>query len=129
MNQRSCTTGFAGLVVWGLTLTPPLWAAAPTSPWTAKDIGAPAVAGSTDAPMDPNGVCTLTGSGGGSGIWYEDSFQFAYQSIKGDGSITAQFLSLKGGDPGWANAGLLIRANDTDSSPKVAFTMTPHGLT
>lgn len=127
MDQRGRASWFAALVVFGLTLTRPVMAAAPSGAWTSKDIGAPAVAGSTD--VDANGVWTIKGSGDDISN-SADSFQFAYLTVKGDASITARLLTRQGGDSEWAKTGLMIRANDTDGSPNLDFAMTPgHGLT
>jgi DNA-binding GntR family transcriptional regulator len=76
------------------------------------DVGAPAAPGSTTV---ENGVFTLQGSG--IDIWdQEDQFQFAYQLVEGDGSISARLLSSEGGHETWSKAGLMIRDNDAAGS-------------
>jgi hypothetical protein len=75
--------------------------------WSSADIGSPGSAGSAG----------FSGStweliGGGSGITgASDQFRFAYQSLTGDGSITAQVLSVPLGSPGnySAQAAVMIR--------------------
>src|SRR5712692_6512994 len=62
----------------------------PAAPWQFGDVGEPQTAGSTD--VDANSVWTVKGSG--DDVWgFADSFQLAYQPVKGDGSITARLLS------------------------------------
>jgi hypothetical protein len=104
----------------------PAIAAAPPSPWAAKDIGEPSAKGSTD--VDANGVWTIKGSG--DDIFNTaDNFQFAYQSVKGDASVSMRFLSMEVGDAEWTKVGLMVRENDTAGAPAVHFCMTPmHGL-
>src|SRR5207302_1844654 len=68
--------------------------------WQSRDIGAPAVQGTTS-----NSGSSITVSGSGVDIWgTADAFQFAYQSWSGDGTITARVVSMT--EPsGWAKAG------------------------
>jgi DNA-binding GntR family transcriptional regulator len=76
------------------------------------DVGAPSAPGSTTV---ENGVFTLQGSG--TDIWdQEDQFQFAYQPVEGDGSISARLLSSEGGHETWSKAGLMIRDSDAAGS-------------
>jgi hypothetical protein len=122
MNQRWSAHWLAAAAVLVLVSTRPVLAAAPSGPWTNKDIGAPAVAGSTD--VDATGVWTV--KGGGDDIFNNaDNFQYAFQSVIGDASITARLLSRSGGDTTWAKTGLMIRENDSDGSPNFNFPMTP----
>lgn len=64
-----------------------------SSPWVSSDIGAVGVTGSAD---ETNGTFTLTGGGSNIG-GTTDAFRFVYQSLNGDGSITANAVSLSGG--------------------------------
>ena len=94
----------------------------PEAPWRFADIGEPQAAGSTD--VDANGVWTVKGSG--DDVWgFADSFQLAYQPVKGDGSITARLLSRSGGNGEWAKTGLMIRDSSSNGAPNVYFAMTP----
>jgi hypothetical protein len=121
-----------GLLQWTSTATValivalPAVAAKPPAPWVNKDIGAPGASGSTD--VDANGVWTIKGSG--DDIFNTaDNFQFAYQSVKGDGSVSMRFLSMEVANEQWTKIGLMVRENDTAGSPAVHFCMTPgHGL-
>jgi hypothetical protein len=97
-------------------------AAPPEAPWVTRDIGEPYAPGSTD--VDANGVWTLKGSGDDI-FGFADSFQFAYQPVRGDGSISARFLSRSGGNSSWAKAGLMIRESDANGAPNLNLTMTP----
>ncbi len=102
--------------------------AAPTStlpaPWNNQDIGATSPAG---AASFSNGVFTLKGSG--NEIWdYVDAFQFAYQTMTGDGQITARVLSQQNTFE-WAEAGVMIRASLANNAPYSMVALTPtHGV-
>jgi len=63
---------------------------------------------------------------GGFGVGAEDSeeeFRFAYQRLRGDGSIVARVDSLAAVDPG-AQAGLMMRASLGEIARSVAITVT-----
>jgi regulation of enolase protein 1 (concanavalin A-like superfamily) len=95
--------------------------AAPPAGYTAVDIGSPDPAGSTD--VDDKGVWTLKGAG--SDIWGNaDQFHYAYQKVKGDATITAQYLSMEPGDATWTKAGPMIRVNDTEGSAHAELVQT-----
>jgi regulation of enolase protein 1 (concanavalin A-like superfamily) len=81
-----------------------------------KDIGSPSAAGSTT--VDANGVYTIQGSG--ADIWGSaDSFQYAYTSVKGDGSIITRILSQTPADPVNTKSGPMIRETDAAGSTNV----------
>ncbi len=70
----------------------------------AQDIGSPTIAGSTSYSA---GVYTVAGEG--SDIWSAtDQFQFVYQQLTGNGSITARVVSLTNTNAN-AKAGVMIR--------------------
>ena len=72
--------------------------------WTDADIGNVGFAGSDTI---FNGTYSLNGSG--ADIWNNaDAFNFAYQQVSGDFSITARVVSVQATD-GWAKAGVMIR--------------------
>ncbi|MBC8105615.1 MAG: hypothetical protein H7Z14_03415, partial [Anaerolineae bacterium] len=78
--------------------------AAVPSGWTAGDIGAPAVAGSSDF----NGA-TWSVAGGGTDIWNaSDQFQFVSRSLEGDGAIIVRVASITNTSQ-YAKAGVMIR--------------------
>jgi regulation of enolase protein 1 (concanavalin A-like superfamily) len=101
-------------------LAPAAMADPPSAPWTTRDIGAIDVPGSTD--VDAAGVWAIQASG--SDVWnYLDNFRYSYQPVRGDGSITARFLSLEGGNPDWAKAGPMIRESDASGAPNFFMAM------
>jgi regulation of enolase protein 1 (concanavalin A-like superfamily) len=74
------------------------------APWTAQDVGSPAVKGSTS---ESGG--TFTVSGAGADIWgTADQFQFVYQQLTGDGEIVARVQSLTPVNA-WSKAGVMMR--------------------
>jgi beta-glucanase (GH16 family)/regulation of enolase protein 1 (concanavalin A-like superfamily) len=90
--------------------------------WTAGDVGAPGLAGSSV--LDP-AAGAWTVSGGGADIWgTADQFQFASQGLTGDGSLTAQVLSVQNTDP-WAKAGVMFRDSTNASAPFADVVVTP----
>jgi hypothetical protein len=98
MNNRSVGALPLAVMLLTLALVLPTGADPPagTNLWLARDIGAPAVRGSTS--IDANGIWTIKGSG--DDIWgTADNFQFVSQIVKGDVTLTARYLSLGGGPP------------------------------
>lgn len=74
------------------------------SGWSDTDIGTVGVTGSATY---ANGVFTV--QGGGQQVWStSDSFNFAYQSLSGNGSIVARLVSVQGAT-GYATVGVMIR--------------------
>jgi len=85
------------------TSTGPATSALP-APWTNRDIGSPARAGSASA---SGGTFSVTG--GGADIWgTSDQFQFLYQPLQGDVEVIARVASLQHADK-WSKAGVMIR--------------------
>jgi hypothetical protein len=82
--------------------------------------------GSTD--VDASGVWTIQGGSSYLGT-NADHLHFASQLVRGDASITARFLSTKGGHGEWSKVGLMLRANEMPGSPGMYLAMTPgYGL-
>jgi RHS repeat-associated protein len=75
------------------------------TPWLDQDIGTVAVAGSASY-NNLTGVFTVNGSGLGA-TSTADGFHFAYQTLSGDGTITARLTSVQGSY--YAQAGVMIR--------------------
>lgn len=76
------------------------------SPWTARDVGAPALSGSA---AHSSGVFTVNGAG--SDIWgTSDQFMFVYQPVSGDVEVVARIDDLDGSSS-YAKAGVMIRAS------------------
>jgi len=74
------------------------------APWTNRDIGSPALAGSASAAGD-----TFTVTGGGSDIWDTlDQFHFVSQPLQGDVEVIARVASFQQADA-WSKAGVMIR--------------------
>ena len=81
------------------------------APWTNRDIGGPALAGSASAAGG-----TFTVAAGGDNIWGpSDQFHFVYQPLQGDVEIIARVASLQYADA-WSKAGVMIRESLTGSS-------------
>lgn len=97
------------------------------SPWTDTDIGSVGESGSASQLGDSNPVITLTG--GGADIWNDaDAFNFAYQSLTGDGQIIVQVTS-EGAANGWSKAGVMIRETTAADSRFVDLVLSPnHGV-
>lgn len=85
--------------------------------WEHADIGSVGQPGAAHSIGD-----TFHLFGSGQDIWdAADGFQFAYQSLTGDGQLTARVLTLDNTDS-WAKSGVMIRETlDTDS--KFAMTV------
>jgi regulation of enolase protein 1 (concanavalin A-like superfamily) len=76
------------------------------SPWAARDIGSPAIAGSVSFYQ---GQFTVTAAG--SDIWgASDQFQFVYQQITGDVDVVARVDSVTMAHA-WSKAGVMIRSS------------------
>ncbi len=94
------------------------------SPWVNQDLGKVGVAGSSSY---LNGTFTLNGSGTTIAS-INDSGQFAYQTMTGDGSITARVVTQQNTN-GWAKAGVMIRNSLTADNMSADMIMTPsYGL-
>ena len=83
--------------------------------WSASDIGATGVAGSTSF---SNG--TFSVSGAGADVWgTADALHFAYRSLPGDGTIVARVASIQNVNA-WTKAGVMIR-NSLSASAAQGF--------
>jgi len=90
------------------------------SPWQSRDIGSVGLAGSA---AYSGGTFTVKGSG--ADIWGTlDEFQYVYQSLNGDGTITARVASVQNTDP-WAKAGVMIREGLSDAARHAFMAITP----
>ena len=87
------------------------------APWAGRDVGSPALAGSSSAAGG-----TFTVAAGGENIWgTSDQFHFVYQPLQGDVEVIARVASLQRADP-WSKAGVMIRESLTGGS-RNAFMM------
>ncbi len=76
------------------------------SPWSAQDIGNPAIAGSASFSQ---GAFTISASG--EDIWGQsDQFTFVYQQITGDVEIIARVDSVTGAN-WWSKSGVMVRSS------------------
>jgi hypothetical protein len=94
------------------------------SGWNCADIGSPTLAGRQSL---TNGMWTI--QGGGADIWgTTDQFHFVWQTLAGDGGISARVVSQTNSNA-WAKAGVMLRQS---SDPNAAFydaMITPsHGI-
>ena len=107
--------GVAAISAWISSLTTPPAANLP-APWVHSDVGPVNLPG--DATYT-NGNFNLSASG--DDIWFaSDGFHFIYQTLTGDGEITAHISNLNAADS-WTKAGVMIRESLTAGSP--------HGMT
>jgi regulation of enolase protein 1 (concanavalin A-like superfamily) len=91
------------------------------TPWTATDIGAPNLSGSSSYSAG-----TFTVNGAGTDIWGNaDQFQFVNQTLTGDGQIIARVTAQQTTTNGWAKAGVMIKQSPTAGSPYALVAVTP----
>jgi len=95
------------------------------TPWISADIGAPAISGRATY---SSGVFTINAAG--VDIYgTSDQFHFVYQPVAGDVEVIARVLSLTGGEPPAANAGVMIRASlAANAAHGYAFASVSNGL-
>jgi regulation of enolase protein 1 (concanavalin A-like superfamily)/phosphatidylserine/phosphatidylglycerophosphate/cardiolipin synthase-like enzyme len=92
------------------------------SPWRDVDLGSVGVGGSASASGG-----TFTVNGAGADIWGSaDSFNFAYQSLAGDGQIVARVTGITNTDA-FAKAGVMLREQLTAGSAHVVLDVRPGG--
>ena len=88
--------------------------------WTKQDIGSTGVAGTS---THSAGSYTLNGSG--ADIWgTADAFHYVWQTLSGDGDITARVASVENTDA-WAKAGVMIRESLTAGSKHAMIVVSP----
>ena len=88
-----------------------------TDKWQSEDLGFNGVGGYTDI---NSGVFTVAGSGYDLDVITEDSGQFVYQTLKGNGEIIAHVASLDN-DGGWAGSGVMMRESLAATSRAVSI--------
>lgn len=94
------------------------------NPWQTIDIGAVKLIGSADATTAIGGFI-LTGAG--SDIWgTKDEFRYLYQTLSGDGEISAQVVSQTNTNSS-AKTGVMIKQSPQALSPYVMMGVTPSG--
>lgn len=88
--------------------------------WTDLDIGMPGVAGGASYNSG-----TFTVSGGGGDIWgTSDQFNYLYEPLTGDVTLTAHITSQVSSDS-WAKGGIMIRGGTAPNAPFVDVVLTP----
>ncbi|MGH7196399.1 MAG: PQQ-dependent sugar dehydrogenase [Candidatus Saccharimonadales bacterium] len=103
-----------------LVTTPPQ-STQPPAPWEVRDVGSPAVAGSSNY---TNGVFTLNGAG--EDIWaLTDQFHFVHQTLPASGEIVARVTSQGTETGGWAKSGIMIKQSTAAGSPYALLAVTP----
>lgn len=98
---------------------PPIPSTLP-APWQHADVGGVAIAG--DATYS-GGVFSVSGSG--ADIWdAADGFHYVYQTLNGDGEISARVSGVQNTDA-WAKAGVMIREDLSAASTHAFMAITP----
>lgn len=88
--------------------------------WTDRDIGSPGRDGGANC---SGGVFAVRGSG--ADIWgTTDSFNYAWQTVSGDVTLSAHVQSQLSTHP-WAKSGLMIRQSPDADAPYVGLYITP----
>ena len=88
--------------------------------WSGQDVGAPSPAGSWSV---SSGAYTVNGSG--ADIWgAADQFQFVWQAITGDVTVTARVTAQQNTNA-WAKAGVMIREDLSAGSRHAMTAVTP----
>ena len=92
------------------------------APWTCADIGSPTPAGSQS--YDPNtGTWTIT-AGGADVTGTSDQFHYVWQTLTGDGSVSAQ-VATQTDTSSSAKAGIMLRASTDPAAPNYTVFVTP----
>jgi hypothetical protein len=94
-----------------------------TSPWQDIDVGFVGVPGYTSYDLS-NGQLSVAGSGNTVGAaGSPDSFNFCFQKLKGNGSISVKLTSLDGSND-YSQAGVMMRASLDPNANFVSFALT-----
>ena len=92
------------------------------APWQNQDVGSTGIPGASTV---SGGTYSIRGAG--ADIWgTSDAFQFAYQTLTGDGSIVARVTSVQNTNF-YAKAGIMLRASLASNSQHVMLDLTPNG--
>ncbi len=92
------------------------------APWTSTDVGAPITAGTADYAAS-DGSFYLDGSGADV-FGANDQFHYVYQTLAGDGTITAR-VRYQSDSSAWAKAGVMIKQSPTSGSAFVDALVAP----
>ena len=90
------------------------------APWQSLDVGSVGAAGLARASGG-----SVTVSGAGADVWdTADAFHFTYQTLTGDGTITARVASVQNVHA-WTKAGVMIRASLSPASAHAFMLVSP----
>ena len=92
------------------------------APWNCADIGSPAPPGSQS--FDPNTGTWTIKAGGADITGTADQFRFVWQTLSGDGSLTARVASQANTSSN-AKAGVMLRATTDPGAPNYAVLVSP----
>ena len=91
------------------------------------DIGAPKVQGNTVYSKKDKSYII---SGGGYNIWFgRDELQYAFNKLRGDFTLTANFAFIGAGKEAHRKTGWMIRSSLVDSAMQICATVHGDGLT
>jgi regulation of enolase protein 1 (concanavalin A-like superfamily) len=92
------------------------------APWQTQDVGS---VGQTGSASYSNGVFTVAGAG--ADIWGSaDGFRYVYQSLSGDGTITARLTAMQNTNT-YAKAGVMLRESLAANAAHVMLDARPNG--
>jgi outer membrane protein assembly factor BamB len=93
------------------------------SSWNCADVGQISPGPGGQNLTTSSGTWSVTGGGGD--IWgTSDSFHYVWQTMAGDGTLSAQVTSQTNSDP-YAKAGVMVRASSDPGAPYYAVYLTP----
>jgi hypothetical protein len=121
-DSSTLATATVTSVVVSATPPAPQPLAACPAPWTCADIGSPTPAGTQS--YDPNtGTWTIT-AGGADVTGTTDQFRYVWQTMTGDGSVSAQ-VATQTNTSSSAKAGIMLRASTSPAAPNYTVFVTP----
>jgi hypothetical protein len=92
------------------------------APWTCADIGSPTPAGSQS--FDPNTGTWTIQAGGADITGTSDQFRYVWQTLPGDGSVTA-YVATQSNSSSGAKAGVMLRTSTDPGAPNYALVVSP----
>lgn len=120
LNGTLCDAVFDNVTIEPITASQSLTL---TGPWTGSDLGGVTAAGSASI---SSGTASITGAGAGFDE-VSDSSHFTWQSLAGDGSLTARVASFNAAAGANAIAGIMLRGSLAQESANVAATVRKGG--
>jgi glucose/arabinose dehydrogenase len=91
-------------------------------PWTSTDVGAPITSGTADYSAADSSY--YLDGGGADAFGANDQFHYVYQTLAGDGSITAR-VRYQSDASAWSKAGVMIKQSAAAGAPFVDALVTP----